>query len=468
MEHAHHFLSRLDRLSRQHLDVALSLYRDHERVRYLLDHARLPEGAERVAVSLDDPHEGPFVLVTRTGRFVTCLGRGMRADNLPIVTRGDFDALSAKHRLWRARDLAAKQLVGDDYEADFLFGRLLDAGPWLSREEFQALAALHPLIGDIYPKMAVEWALVAQKVQRELRTVLLKRGPRLRPYQLDKLEVYWKTFFAAGHLAVLSMVDEGERIRGMSGGEEAKLDELFGGVAALVTDGGNFSRTVRGTWALGQFGSAWIPRAKERLARATTAHDVLGAAASMLAIGARDPEARPEVLRAFNAIPELPTEEARSWATFVCMGGVELLGKIESLTEAHLRIGAKMAVDFGHLYPLSSPHRYQRPEDVPADIAFAHPFHVIGNFMADNDNLPAAVTMMVQAARATPEQLYLPRRCVEFLEHKWTPELSMILLDKWLEHTRKPAPRPVGPARQGPCPCGSGKKLKRCCEKAAA
>jgi uncharacterized protein YecA (UPF0149 family) len=71
--------------------------------------------------------------------------------------------------------------------------------------------------------------------------------------------------------------------------------------------------------------------------------------------------------------------------------------------------------------------------------------------------------MIVAAARATPEELYLPRCCVELLDRKWTPQHSMLLLDGVLELARQPVPRPIGPTRNGPCPCGSGKKYKRCC-----
>src|SRR5262249_46693367 len=143
MGHAHHFLSRLDRLARQHVELALSLYRDDERLRYVLEEAHVPEGAERVALSLDDPREGPFVLVTRTGHFVTCLSRGMRHD-LPIVTRAELDAISVKHTVFQERDAVRARLTGPDGEAGFILSRILDSGPFLAREEFQALAALHP------------------------------------------------------------------------------------------------------------------------------------------------------------------------------------------------------------------------------------------------------------------------------------------------------------------------------------
>src|SRR6476646_4114282 len=93
VEHAHHFLSRLDRVSLGHVELALSLYNDAPLVRYVLSSASLPEGAARVAISLDDPREGPFIVVTRDGHFVTCLGAGMRPGELPVIARSHLDAL---------------------------------------------------------------------------------------------------------------------------------------------------------------------------------------------------------------------------------------------------------------------------------------------------------------------------------------------------------------------------------------
>jgi hypothetical protein len=39
----------------------------------VLDHARLPEGADRIALALTADPAGPHVIVARDGGFVTCL-----------------------------------------------------------------------------------------------------------------------------------------------------------------------------------------------------------------------------------------------------------------------------------------------------------------------------------------------------------------------------------------------------------
>jgi SEC-C motif len=472
MGHAHHFLSRLDRLALAHVDLALDLYRDHDRLRYVLGEVPLPEGAERVAISLDDPWEGPFVVVTRAGQFVTCLAAGMHAGDLPIVTRSELDAITAKYFLWQEREAARDQLGGVDGGASFLFGRLLDAGPLLAREEFAALAALHPLIGDRYLLLSAEWALSSRKLQLKLKPVLKllpkkKRGLTLRAEQAEQLQVYWQTFFASGHLAVLALADGGELVRQQAGGDEAAFGRIGHALAAAVIDGGIFSKTVRGSWALGQLGEAWIPHARRLLAAAKSGADVLTALLGLLAIGARHDALRAEVVSIFKDVPPLPNEESRSWANYVCECGVNVLADVGTIVANQRKMGAEIAVGARDRYPEGSPYRYRRPEDVPGDVAWSYPFIVTGDIARDEKMLPAALSMVVPAALSEPEQLYLPRRCVELIETKWEPSTSLEIMTGWLEGLWKPAPRPAGPTRSGPCPCGSGKKYKRCCGAAA-
>ncbi len=73
---------------------------------------RLPEEAERVAISLGDPTNGPFLIVTRDGRFVTCLGEGMKVDDIPIITRGQLDTIAERHDELRSRLVLCEQPEG--------------------------------------------------------------------------------------------------------------------------------------------------------------------------------------------------------------------------------------------------------------------------------------------------------------------------------------------------------------------
>ena len=161
MQHAEHFLSRLDRLTGSEVDVALELYRDPDLLRAVLASVSLPEASERVAISLVDPVLGPFIVVTRDGHFVTCLARGMKPGGLPIVTRGQLDAFAGKVTVLRERLALATRLVGSpDCACAQLVRRVLVAADSVSREDFLAVSAWEPLLApafvDMYLAMSSE------------------------------------------------------------------------------------------------------------------------------------------------------------------------------------------------------------------------------------------------------------------------------------------------------------------------
>ena len=83
---------------------------------------------------------------------------------------------------------------------------------------------------------------------------------------------------------------------------------------------------------------------------------------------------------------------------------------------------------------------------------------------SNNTSLLTEMLMFVPvAARAAPEDLYLPKDFIDLYRKPWQPKDTLDLLASYVEEIRSPLPKPEGPTRSGPCPCGSGKKYKRCC-----
>jgi hypothetical protein len=113
--HAHHFLSRLDRLARPHVELALSLYNDVELLRFVLHEVGVPEGVARVAVCLGPPEVGPHLVVTREGRFVTALGEGMRPFDVTVVSREALEHLGRRVNTLRERLRASESLTLGEY-----------------------------------------------------------------------------------------------------------------------------------------------------------------------------------------------------------------------------------------------------------------------------------------------------------------------------------------------------------------
>ena len=199
MGHDLHFLQRLERISLPHVELAMSLYQDPQLVGLLLDSANLPAGAEKIAVSLDDPVAGPFLILARSGRFVTCLGAGMTIDaELPLITRSRLDSLLSKVADYRSRVEQAHKLAGNR-RVTGLLRRIYTAGDELSREEFVALSAWAPLM----PREFLSEMLAAAEYLEKARRVLLPTLKRSAKGQEALLRSYWDTFWALGHLALL-------------------------------------------------------------------------------------------------------------------------------------------------------------------------------------------------------------------------------------------------------------------------
>ncbi|MCA9557602.1 MAG: hypothetical protein KC583_03460, partial [Myxococcales bacterium] len=135
MAHADHFLTRLDRLAGREIELALELYRDPELLRTIVAASGLTDSAERLAISLDDPEEGPFLVVTREGAFVTCLGRGMRASNLPVVTRGQLEACGRRVARLRDKLALASRVKEQERKTRHMLRRLFEASDAVSRED---------------------------------------------------------------------------------------------------------------------------------------------------------------------------------------------------------------------------------------------------------------------------------------------------------------------------------------------
>ncbi len=86
------------------------------------------------------------------------------------------------------------------------------------------------------------------------------------------------------------------------------------------------------------------------------------------------------------------------------------------------------------------------------------PLNDLGDLVTMNE----AITLV---ARGPIEALYLPAELLRAVHTTWTPERSVALLDRVRRYVGTPRPTVAAAraGRNGPCPCGSGRKHKRCC-----
>lgn len=458
MPHAHHFLERLDRVTRAQMEFALELYRDHEAVGYVIDHLRVPE-AERIALALDDGDEGPFVIVTREGRFVTCLAKGMRHE-WPVVTRGQVDALLAKVAEKRARkELAQRELRPDEDEED-LFQRIVRRGSRLSREDLVAISAFEPALGAPAWRFMLEVSSDAIKMRfgmmrgAEKITVIHEKLARA-------LEALYRIEWAVAHLMVLA-----------SAGERRDLDDVIQ-ASEPIAETPSFPCTVhsgltffmRGAWAAARLGRAALSRYKRLFADNDGWVQLFDSALGLGAIALRHSGSAAEIRRLLLSY-EMPPPERTDMAAMrarLAQAAARAIAEPERHERDALLFGAKLCVQAGAHLPDGHALRYANPEDVPRALARTMALSI------DADTWDAAVRgllfmVLPLAARASAEDFYFPREVLRAWFGPWHPRESLERLTRVVRGVtaQEPVREKNAVGRNEPCPCGSGKKWKKC------
>lgn len=108
---------------------------------------------------------------------------------------------------------------------------------------------------------------------------------------------------------------------------------------------------------------------------------------------------------------------------------------------------------------------YQQAQDVPEDIAVPWALIVPGDIRKDRNVSGWLLSLVPYLARSEAELFYLPRDLIDSMKWSWHPDLALHLLDtdRRTNPARQPATyRAPKIGRNEPCPCGSGKKFKKC------
>jgi hypothetical protein len=457
--HAHHFLERLDRVTRAQMDFALGLYRDHEAVRYVLEHVKLPE-AERIALAIDDPEEGPFVLVTREGRFVTCLGKGMHHDH-PVIPRGQVDALLAKVADKRARkELAHRELMPGEDEDD-IFQRVLRRGSRLAREDFLAISAFAPALGADTWRFMLDLSAETIKVRVGLMPGAMKITV-IREKLARALEALYRFEWSVAHLMVLSCA-----------GERKELDDVIE-ASDPIAETPSFPCSVhsglpffmRAAWAAARLGRGALPRYKRVFAENDNWLHSFDAALGLGAIAFRHSGSAAEIRRMMLGY-EMPAPERVDMAAMrgrLANAVVKVLAESEQQERDALLLGARVCVQAGEHLPEGHALHFAEPEAVPRDLARTMALSIDVDTW-DVKTRGVVFTVLPLAARASAEDFFFPREGSRAWFGPWEPEESLERLTRIARGAaaQQPARAKNAVGRNDPCPCGSGKKWKKCC-----
>jgi hypothetical protein len=458
VQHAEHFLSRLDRLPRSEVDLALDLYRDPELVRRVLGEASLPEQAGRVAISIDDPTLGPFIIVTREGRFVTCLGRGMRPGEHPVVTRSELDRIARQVEGLREKLALKEQLRGKESPQSRLLRRLCVATDSVSREEFLAVAEWAPLLGQMFLETYLHMAVELLKHGPILRRVQI-RGPKAEGY----LHAYWTVLHSAGHMALLaSMTDEKDTV--------APTCERFigrgAGFSQALTWTGVLRFIAQGAWAAGRLGKVMLPEFKRTIVESTEPFEVIDALFALLAIGTRTTGARAEILKALHAAPtgaRTPAAAAMwqkhgTYLDWMCKNVVTYLGPHAETVAGDMRRFGEQYFDEDDPFVPGDPEAEEWMRTLPLTS--------LDDGVSDIPKVQWAFVFVAAAARGGPERFYLPTELARAQRTPWTPADTWGVLSPTMsleKRAKRTVVREATVERNAPCPCGSGRKWKKCC-----
>lgn len=475
--HASHFLSRLDRVNRDEVDFALGLYRDPGLVRFLLARVNLPEGHERAAISLDDPREGPFLVVTRAGHFVTCLARGMSPGALPIVTRAQLASALTAASDYRARARALDARVAQEGGSRKLMAGLFERSDCLSREEFVAISAWQPLLA--VPFFSLFARTAAELVDTHLAfEYLLRNGHRRRsiPSLVPALRAFWKQLWSMGHLLTLAtmgdrrwLLDFNEAYRS-SGHDDVSI-------SWPLTRYPVGSLAQRGAWAAARLGKPVVGFYKGVFATTESPLQLFDAAMALGAIGLRHKHARAEIQKMlassaarFEASAPLSTT-MREHCSKLSGAYAIALGAMFKAPPQEL---AQYAVDEGRAslfgrFACAPDERgrppFASPKDIPEDVARTAFLNAGGDHANEPKSAALCLTRLGAVAGAKAEDFYFPAAVVPFVRQPWRPELTLTILERMSRSYGKSRPRRVDPVagRNERCACASGRKFKRCC-----
>jgi hypothetical protein len=454
MGHDHHFLERLDRIAGDQLDVALDLYRNHEAVKYILEHLSLRPGHDRIALSLGRLDKGPYVVLATNGHFVTCLGEGMSAGGLDIVPRERVHELIERHRDMKGRLSVRDNETRKNENRREFFGRLFRRGNALTREEFVALSAFSPILGrSLYLMSIDESKYVLDHIPNFLGVT------KIDPKHMELAKLFHDAMWNAGHCMLLAAMGAREEVE-----EELGFYGPKGNISTHTAVLGSTTILLRSAWAGSRVGKRLVPSYERGLRMDAQRPDQAGAVVGLLALALRDKTLTKGITRMLEeadaewneAVPNEPGKET------VARSAIKVLEDPDDNLRRAVIMGRQFYRLMSDHLPDGDPYKFAKEEDVPHDLA-ATALLSIDLPLYDMPGL--VLTGMPLAVMASAEDFYFPREVAKRVLADWTPEMTLYYMDRLkgaIDLSQKPKRVEQKVGRNELCPCGSGKKYKKC------
>lgn len=455
MERDLHFLGRtVERLDRADVEFAMGLWQEPDTVRMLLAELRLPAGENRVALGLGvTGDDGPWLVVTREGQFVTCLAEGMSPGACHVVPAHRFASVLARVKRWIAEADAANARVPQDRARAFV-RRLLKIGPWMTREDFRVYAAWQPALLGHYVSM------YAGQLKLLLESIDALGRPRQRPRKLVEpvLRYHWDAFYSIQ--AVMPLLALEGRAR-----DVAPL--VCGSNGLFLAGSGEFTALLRTAWAAGRFGKPVVAELKQVFRSDGNAVKRFAAFVALLTVAVRHRALRAEV----SKVLVVGTDSARlgendvlspAWRRRVVE---QVLDDTAATRKSFLGIGQTFVAQIGQDRGGALRARWPEAAAVPEDVAA--PMLLLANNLVQSNqtSLTAAAFAPAWLGDVEAGELFLAADDAALLREPCTFEDTLGLYER-LHAATAAGPEPIRVSKVGrneACPCGSGNKAKRCC-----
>jgi len=454
MGHDVHFLERLSRVEAEDESLALSLYQDPELVRTILSLAQLPDGAERVALALQEDPEGPHVVVARDGGFVTCLGSGMSTGPVPILTRHQLEGMRVRAERVRAAFSFSESVLGDKSPGGRpISGRLTRVGPAATRADYKLVTTFLPLnCADLLSGVfgLFETLLEAYAKARPL----LKQRKVTRSADIELLRNIYFGTWAIGHYLVVIASDP-QLFKPASERLLANFNPLAMGMSLR-----SLPIIFRTLWATSRFAPLCFKLQRHRLEEALEPDSLDCAALSMAIAGCRHSKLRDEAVRLLERARRVPVEGVewelyRNKTLTSCIHQLDKDLDLEVLKQASRELVGKALVSSGwadHIDTVSD--ELLRWSLVTCEGPFDHFgvqlvrsfFPLIAEFDGSDFFVPREYETVFRAPKTVPLDVVL----------------DLVREDR-LYRAIRPVTRGARPSRNAPCHCGSGQKYKACC-----
>jgi hypothetical protein len=226
---------------------------------------------------------------------------------------------------------------------------------------------------------------------------------------------------------------------------------------------------AKGIWSVGKVGKVFLPNYKLAYTEARSAMMMVEASLALAVLGLRHGKLRAEARKAIAALPlhfgrdpeNEPVHRLSKALVHLCDLAFDAPDQV---TLHHQKEGAERLVQLTSRLPARSGYRFKRAEDVPEDLALTAAVNSDIDFLRDVGSAGILFYFLPWLARVPPESLYLPMSFIEAVHRPWSPGLTLELFRGLAQHDKSlMREKPKEQTRNGPCPCGSGKKFKRCC-----